>query len=295
MKTLFDVPKINKLPATLIESFVVPPFSTLDTRQGYWQDRKKMWNKYLGDTGATRDGEFGKTYNITKQGLYKQTSMFDPVLVELMYKWFCPKDGKIIDPFGGEQTKGIVAGLMGYNYLGVELREEQVKLNKERSKQYKDVEYICGDSCKLYDCLNNNDIDYDFCLTSPPYFNLEEYSTKKEDLSRVSYHKFMPMLNLIFNQVYCRLRENTFTVVKLGEVRDNKGELIGFVPDFINMMKKIGYHYYNEIILINQSGTGAIRAAGNMKSRKIVKCHQNVLVFYKGDVTKIKDNFAELR
>ena len=42
----------------------------------------------------------------------------------------------------------------------------------------------------------------------------------------------------------------------------------GFVPDFINMMKKLGYHYYNEIILINQSGTGAIRAAGNMKSRK---------------------------
>lgn len=293
MKSLFSIPTTNKLPATLIESFVVPPFSTLDTRQGYWIDRKRMWEKYLGDTGATRDGEFGKTYNIQKQGLYKQTSMFDPVLVELMYKWFCPKDGKILDPFGGEQTKGIVAGLMGYKYLGIELRQEQVDLNKEQSKQYKDVEYICGDSTKIGFLVSDN--DYDFCLTSPPYFNLEEYSTKKEDLSQASYKKFIDDLGCIFANLYEKLKDNSFCVVKLGEVRDNKGELIGLIPDFINLMKELGYHYYNEIILINQSGTGAIRAAGNMKSRKIVKCHQNVLVFYKGDLKKIKDKFQELR
>ena len=288
------MPKVDRLPKTLIESFVVPPFSTLDTRQGYWIDRKRMWEKYLGDTGATRDGDFGRTYNITKQGLYKQTSMFDPVLVELMYKWFCPNEGKILDPFGGEQTKGIVAGLMGYKYLGVELRQEQVDINNEQSKQYKDVKYICDDSRFICQRLPVNKL-YDFCLTSPPYFNLEEYSTKKEDLSKASYEKFFDGLFIVFASVRNLLKDNSFCVVKLGEVRDNKGELIGLVPDFINMMKSLGFKYYNEIILINQSGTGAIRAAGNMKSRKIVKCHQNVLVFYKGDVTKIKDNFPELR
>ena len=54
MKSLFEVPKVDRLPKTFIESFVVPPFSTLDTRQGYWIDRKRMWEKYLGDTGCTR-------------------------------------------------------------------------------------------------------------------------------------------------------------------------------------------------------------------------------------------------
>lgn len=28
---------------TLQERFIVPPFSILDSRQGYWQDRKKAW------------------------------------------------------------------------------------------------------------------------------------------------------------------------------------------------------------------------------------------------------------
>lgn len=297
-KSLFKTPEIKTLPKTLIESFVVPPFSTLDTRQGYWIDRKRMWERYLGDTGATRDAEFGRTYNITKQGLYKQTSMFDPVLVELMYKWFCPNEATIIDPFGGEQTKGIVAGLMNLQYVGIELRQEQVDLNNALSKQYEDVYYICGDSRYTRKLIEDNkfeDFKFNFCLTSPPYFNLEEYSTKKEDLSQVSYDEFLSMLDSIFSSVYLLLENDTFTVVKMGEVRDNKGELYGLVPDFINLMKDIGYKYYNEIILINQSGTGAIRAAGNMKSRKIVKCHQNVLVFYKGDLKKIRDKFPELR
>ena len=29
--------------STLAERFIVPPFSVLDARQGYWQDRKRAW------------------------------------------------------------------------------------------------------------------------------------------------------------------------------------------------------------------------------------------------------------
>jgi ParB-like chromosome segregation protein Spo0J len=31
------------LPSKLIDKFIIPPFSVLDTRQGYWQDRKRQW------------------------------------------------------------------------------------------------------------------------------------------------------------------------------------------------------------------------------------------------------------
>jgi hypothetical protein len=34
---------IAEARATLAERFVVPPFSVLDARQGYWQDRKRAW------------------------------------------------------------------------------------------------------------------------------------------------------------------------------------------------------------------------------------------------------------
>lgn len=40
--------------ASLFDKFVIPPFSILDTRQGYWQDRKKQWKAIIGGNGETR-------------------------------------------------------------------------------------------------------------------------------------------------------------------------------------------------------------------------------------------------
>ena len=33
----------DEVRATLAEQFIVPPFSVMDARQGYWQDRKRAW------------------------------------------------------------------------------------------------------------------------------------------------------------------------------------------------------------------------------------------------------------
>lgn len=292
MAILFE-PKYKSIP--LIDDFIIPPFSYLDTKMKYWKDRRSMWNKYVGDSTETRDGDFGRAYNFQKQSLQKRTSTFDPVLVELMYKWFCPKDHiKILDPFGGEQTKGIVAGCLGYEYYGMELRQEQVDLNKKLANKYQSVHYICGDSAKIQDVIS--DKDFTFCFTSPPYYNLEVYSDDDSDIStKQSYTDFLNFLVDIFEQCYVMLCSNTFTVVKIGEIRNKDGAYYGFVSDFIRLMQRIGYQYYNEIILLNDIGSAQLRAAGNMKSRKVVKLHQNVLVFYKGDMSKIKDNYKELR
>lgn len=52
---------------------------------------------------------------------------------------------------------------------------------------------------------------------------------------------------------------------------------------------------YNEIILINVAGSLAIRVGRQFdSSRKVGKMHQNVLVFYKGDPKKIKENIPKL-
>ena len=57
------------------------------------------------------------------------TSIFDPVLCELAYRWFCPLGGMVADPFAGGSVRGIVAAALGYHYTGFELRGEQVDAN----------------------------------------------------------------------------------------------------------------------------------------------------------------------
>ena len=57
------------------------------------------------------------------------TSIFDPVLCELMYSWFCPEGGQVIDPFAGGSVRGIVAAVVGYRYWGSDLSRQQVEAN----------------------------------------------------------------------------------------------------------------------------------------------------------------------
>lgn len=207
-----------------------------------------------------------------------------------MMKWFCIEGGHILDPFGGEQTKGVVADELGYKYTGIEIRQEQVDLNREKTKQYKDVQYICGDSTRLEQYVGG--ANFDMVFTSPPYYDLEIYSTG--DMSSVgTYEEFMNMYRQVFTQCYEKLADDSFFVIKIGEIRDKKSGIYrNFVGDNINLFKEIGFFYYNEIILATAIGTAAVRASLSMSTRKICKVHQNVLVFFKGNPAHIKEKFG---
>lgn len=59
-------------------------------------------------------------------------SIFDPVLCELTYRWFCPPGGTVLDVFAGGSVRGIVAAALGHPYTGIELRPEQVEADGEQ-------------------------------------------------------------------------------------------------------------------------------------------------------------------
>ncbi|MEC7364066.1 MAG: ParB N-terminal domain-containing protein, partial [Actinomycetota bacterium] len=102
------------------------------------------------------------------------TSVFDPVLAELLLRWFAPPGAEVIDPFAGGSVRGMVSALCGYRYTGIDLRDEQVKANRDqwRSIQRRvdrpDPEWITGDSSEIDDLLDA-DRQFDFLLTCPPY------------------------------------------------------------------------------------------------------------------------------
>ena len=270
----------------LLDRFGVPPLSILDTRQGYWQERKRQWLAKTGNLSLTKECVLSDSL---MREIGDGSSNFDPVLAELMFKWFAPKGGKILDPFGGEQTKGVVAGELGFDYTAVEFRADQVQVNNEATKGYKSVRYYCGDSNNISTIVPGR--GFDFVFTSPPYYDLEVYS--KEDMSALgTYDEFMRQYENIFRQCVDMLADNRFLVVKICEIRNKKtGVFRNFVGDNIALFNRLGLQYYNEIILLNQVGTAALRVNKQMVSRKLVKTHQNILVFFKGDVRLIKKLF----
>jgi DNA modification methylase len=214
-------------------------------------------------------------------------SIFDPVLCELAYRWFSPDGGLVLDPFAGGSVRGIVASKLNREYIGIELREDQVKANREQA------ELICTDKIPAWHCGDSvdikricHDVKADLVFSCPPYADLEVYSDDPKDLSNMPYEQFLSCYRHIIKESIRLLKDNRFAVFVVGEVRSkkNNGAYYGFVPDTIKAFEDAGARYYNEAILINSAGTLPLRAGKSLKSsRKLGKSHQNVLIFCKGD------------
>ncbi|HAM57107.1 MAG TPA: hypothetical protein DCQ64_17580 [Candidatus Rokubacteria bacterium] len=283
----------------LTDRFTVPPFSVLDARQGYWRARKAEWRAFgvRGEEGRREDLLGGGINSIMSRGgglKYDRknataTSVFDPVLCELIYRWFCPPEGSVLDPFAGESTKGIVAAALRLRYVGVELRPEQVAANEERVREIGPVldprpAWTVGDSSKLGEIVPMG-LSFDLVFTSPPYYDLEVYSKRRDDGSAMpTYEDFMAWYLTVFRQAAERLLEGRFLVIKVGEIRDERGAQRGFVADNIKLFQSLGFHLYNEAVYVTPLGSVPVRASRHFPRRlKLERAHQAVLVFYKGD------------
>ncbi len=378
--TLFDAePRPRETaPASLVERFIVPPFSVLDARSGYWQQRKRAWlalgiqselgrgenslgreaeaeayrrgegRRYQSDgyesstgrdgqafrnagetpgrkpeTASLRDGltwptsihpydATGEKRNAQAQtaslrgGLslstttdpYRKpgeeapanqsgTSIFDPVLCELVYRWFCPPGGAVLDPFAGGSVRGIAAAVLGRAYAGVELRAEQAAANEWQARAIAPEplpRYVLGDAREVCDIAPGA---YDLLFSCPPYGDLERYSDDQRDLSTLPYDEFLAAYQRIVAASLTLLRPDRFACFVVGDIRDKRGAYRGFVCDTIAAFEAAGARLYNEAILVTAVGSLPIRVGKQFESsRKLGKTHQNVLIFVKGDARK---------
>jgi len=239
----------------------------------------------LQKTGDSRAKVFGTEGNASEQS---GTSIFDPVLCELAYRWFCPPGGLVLDPFAGGSVRGIVAAKLGRKYVGIDLSARQIEANMEQAAR------ICGNNKPLWHIGDSREIDAlcpdvqaDFIFSCPPYADLEVYSDNPQDLSTMPYPVFLKAYQEIIKKSCALLKENRFACFVIGEVRDSKGHYYQFVPDTIKSFTACGLKYYNEAILVTAVGSLPIRVGRQFEAgRKLGKTHQNVLVFIKGDAKK---------
>lgn len=298
--------------AKLADRFGVAPFTVLSARDGWWQDRKRAWiglgiesekgrganalgfsdgcNLSMGGVAYDEAKKLAKTIGTEGNiaGNQTGTSIFDPVLCELAYRWWCPTGGLVLDPFAGGSVRGVVASKTGRLYVGHELRGEQVEANREQA------EAICVDPLPKWIEGDSRTIDKtcagieaDFVFSCPPYADLERYSDDPKDLSTLDYADFVAAYREIIAKACARLRNDRFACFVVGDVRDNRGAYRNFVGDTVEAFRTAGLDFYNEAILVTAVGSLPIRAGRQFTaSRKLGKTHQNVLVFVKGDGKK---------
>ena len=311
---LFQQGKSKLSSKSLRDKYLVPPFSILDSQVGEWLKHRNRWEEIIKNRSDNVRNITAKSntpyinkfdYDIGYKGLERNgnISTFDPFLCEILVKWFSNDGMTILDPFAGGHVRGAVSAILGRNYFGIDLNPLQVQANQENWEKicdiYDDVEFGVPvwecDDCIMYMKEHYTTVGkYDMLLTCPPYYNLEIYSDKDDDLSnQPTYDEFLRKYRNCIRLTYDMLKDDSFAVIVVEEIRDKNGLFYGFVPDTIKAFTDVGYKYYNEMILENRIMSLGVRCPKYFEqSRKVGRHHQNVLVFFKGNPKNIEERLG---
>lgn len=271
----------------LRDKFLEPPFTILDTKQQGWANRKRLWKTIGIQSEVSREGVTviensfdGEKYG---RGAMPTVSIFDPALCELMYHWFCPPGGNILDPFSGGSVRGIVANYLGFKYTGIDIRPEQIDSNREQAANILQLNnlprWYIGDSDII---LNNFLQSFNFMFSCPPYLDLEVYSDLQNDLSTKNDREFEMQYQSIINKSYKLLIPGSYACFVVGDVRDKKGNYRCFPEMTVRCFINAGFKLYNRAVLCQPLGTAMLRADRVFSSGgKLIKVHEDVLIFKK--------------
>ncbi len=278
---------------SLYDRFVIPPFSVLDANSGTWGKRKTQWLQQGIVSSSGRDAPLLiRRGNLLEKARNKKSfsewtrgqSVFDPVLAELVIRWFSGRGALVVDPFSGGSVRGIVAAMLERRYIGVDVRQEQVDANRDQAARLgvDDARWFHGDARSIDQIIDAGAADLVF--TCPPHGSLEVYSNQDDDVSAMKPNAFMAAIRKAVQASYRVAKNDSFIVYVVAEFRLRDGSYPNFVGKVIEWFQEAGALLYNEAVLYTKTVSTALVAGSQFEgSRKLAKTHQNIIVFKKGD------------
>lgn len=197
--------------------------------------------------------KFTKSWKIYRPRSREQSEKDHPAkfpeeLVEDFVGFFTQEGDWVLDPFLGTGSTLVGCRSMGRNAVGIELTDKYAEVAKERARQQSlnpvQLEVV-NEDCR--DALPELDRKFDYCLTSPPYWNMlkksrggvesehkkrekdgldTKYSDSNRDLGNIDeYEDFLDELEQIFLDVYDVLKEGGYLTVVIQNIRTEDGEM----------------------------------------------------------------------
>lgn len=191
-------------------------------------------------------------------------SNFKPMNAKALYERYTPENGVIYDfacGFGGRML-GALSSTKNFKYIGVEPNSETFE-SLNRLGNY--IEDVTGRK-NSYELHKMGSEDFkpeqtefvDFAFTSPPYFNLEQY-TEEDSQCYVKYPTleswFEGYVRPTIKNIYSMLKYDRYYAVNIADFNVN-GTRVEFVDKWIEISKEEGFEYVNNISMRVQARRG---------------------------------------
>lgn len=209
-------------------------------------------------------------------------SMMPPQLVDFFIKFYAKKGDLYFDPFAGQGVQLQVANLRGIDYIGYDICKDYIDYIEsflpKLKKKSKKLEIYHKDSKKID--LPNDSVD--FCFTSPPYWDIEEYDNNPEQLgANKTYEEFLDGMYHVAKELFRVFKSNKYCVINVNDFRKG-GRFYSYHSDTISLFVKAGWKIHDIWILDSiTSGLVKIFAGSMVKNKLAPKIHEYALIFKK--------------
>ena len=109
-----------------------------------------------------------------------------------------------------------------------------------------------------------------------------------------TYEEFRDMLFEGYKKAISVMNDNTFFVIMTGDSRGKDGGYYGCESEHELFFKQQGLLIYNRIVYMESEFTRRAHAKKTLASRKIPKCEQKIIAFFKGDPSKIAELYPSI-
>jgi DNA modification methylase len=187
---------------------------------------------------------------------------FPESMIADFIKFFTKKGNLVLDPMLGTGSTLVACDKTGRRGVGIELTKKWADIARGRTGQT----VIQGDAKNLVELLDKNlpfekPIRVDFCITSPPYWNMlkksrghvfssqkkrksigldEYYSENPDDFGNIdSYEKYLDAMYDLFAKVYEVLKPGGYLVIICQNILTPEGDMVPFAWDIAIRLSKL--------------------------------------------------------
>lgn len=209
-------------------------------------------------------------------------SIMPAELVEFFIKYYARAGQTFIDPFAGHGIRMQVAKIMGMHYLGYDLCEEFIKFIRSVIKKVDDgkttIQLTHGDSREP---RNIPDDSGDFCMTSPPYWNVENYGDDPRQLGYRPYEEFLDGMEEVGRTWLPKFKKGGICVLNTGDMRIDK-KFYPYTSDLTTRWQRAGWTVQDWWIVDGLvAGTSRAFAVDFTMQGFAARLHESCVVFMK--------------
>lgn len=195
-------------------------------------------------------GKLHKAFTISGRGAANGAlSIFARNVCRTAVLLYSKPNDLIIDPFIGHNSRMEVCVTEGRHYHGYDVSERFMKDDREIAARLRkdyptmDIKLFLHTSESMKFSKDNSG---DFTITSPPYWDIEDYGDEPEQLGKSSstYEQFMSKLTSVAAENFRVLKSGAFAAWYINDFRKD-GIFYAYHVDTMNMLTSVGFQMWD--------------------------------------------------